>query len=172
MFVCSLVTASAVRDYSFQLSIANENAATNVCTDAESQDLENRVLPTILSVMANPKYDLKPTRESDWKRSKSHPAPNRKERELQYCSSCRYCHISQGGNQYLCDNFCRGCPLVNQRLLRSQRELAAAKVSEIKSNTEGAIRGLLNKFANASPYWADCTNALIEATIGSTMDIV
>jgi len=171
VFVCSLLTtAFAVpREYGFGLSIANENTATIVCTDAELDDLANRVIPTILSVMADPKYDLKPTKESDWKIYKAQSAPiNRKDRELQMsvAEQCDYCRRT--GAYYLCI----GLPCGFRRLLRSQRELSDIEVLEIRSNTEGAMRGLLNKFVNTSPYSKDCTKALIGATIKSSITII
>jgi len=165
VFVCSLWTASAVRDYNFEIHIVNENAANTVCTNAELDDLSKQVIPTILSVLADPKYDLKPTQASDWKNYGSQPVPNkRKERELCTALCTSYCAT----NPHLCDAW---CPLGCRRMLRSQRELTEAEVLEIKSNTEGSMRGLLNQFVNTSPYSKDCTKALTGATIGSTMEI-
>jgi len=166
VFLCSLLTtANAICDYNFELHIVNENAANTVCTDAEYDDLSNRALPTILAVLADPKYDLKPTKESDWKISTSKRALNRKEWQL-LCSPacCAYC-----SDPILRVRYCSGCSC---RMLRSERELSDIEVLEIRSNTEGAIRGLLNKFANVSPYSANCINAVIGATIGSTLSIV
>jgi len=174
LFFCSLLTsASAARDYSFELHIVNENAANNVCTDAEFDDLSNRAIPTISSVLADPKYDLKPTKASDWVSNGSNPKPNnRKEREL-CISSCqdRYCKSRNGGTPYLCQIYCPGCSWLG-RMLHSQRELSDIEVVEIKTNIDGAMRGLLNKFINTSPYSKDCTKALIGATIGSTLEIL
>jgi len=163
LFICSLSTASAARDFIFQIIVGNENVASNVCTSVELEDLSSRMIPTILSVMADPKYDLKPTKESDWKISKSQSAPNnnRKERELVVCP----CGVN---GAYICSGYGYTC----RRRLRSGRELSDIEVLEIKSNTEGAMRGLLNKFANTSPYSKDCTKALIGATIGSTLEIL
>ncbi len=173
LFFCYLWAASAAREYDFELHMVNENAANNVCTDAEFDDLSSRAIPTILSVLADPKYDLKPIKESNWKRNGSQPTSNnnnRKERQLG-CSTCRYCSSRTGGNPYLCQAYCSGCPWLG-RMLSSQRELSDAEVLEIKASTEGALRGLLNKFINTSPYSKDCTKALMEATIGSTLQIL
>jgi len=70
----------------------------------------------------------------------------------------------------LCLGYCKGWTFT--RLLHSQRELSDIEVLEIRSNTEGAMRGLLNKFANKSPYSKDRTKALIRATIGSALEIL
>jgi len=171
LIVCSLFcgAAFAARDYSFELHIVNENAVSNVCTDAESQDLSSRMIPTILSVLADPKYDLKPTQESDWKTYGSKPALNRKERDLQ--SGCTCNGYSCANFPYYCQTTCSG--KCSRLLLRSsQRGLSDIEVLEIRSNTEGAMRGLLNKFANTSPYSKDCTKAIMGATIGSSLIII
>jgi len=150
LFFCSLLTTtSAVRDYKFQLLIKNDNAPTNVCTDAESQDLSSQALSAILSVMAIPKYDLKPTTNADWTINKSQAVAIRKDRELQSCPC-------GGSNYYICVQY----GWCDRRMLRSERELTEAEVLEIKTVAEGAIRGLLNNMvATSSTYSATCINA-------------
>jgi len=162
--VCSLLTASAIRDYNFEIHLVNQDAPKGTCTAVELDDFSNRFLPVLLSVLADPKYNLKATKESDW--GKSIPA-NRKERDLMTCSYCTGPLF--GGDPYTCINYWH---CIGRRMLRSQRELTEAEVLEIKTVTEGAMRGLVNKFANTSPYSADCTKALMGGTIGSTLAIL
>jgi len=169
LFVCcSLLTAavSAIRDYNFEIHLVNANVPMESCSAIEFDDLSNRFLPTLLAVLADPKYNLKATTESSWRKVGPGVA-TRKQRQLIACSTCMQ---QTGGNTYLCYSYynCGG----RRRLLRSERELSDIEVVEIKTNTEGAMRGLLNKFSNASPYSATCTTALVGASIGSTLTIV
>jgi len=166
--ICSLLTAaSAIRDYNLEIHLVNENAPMESCSAIEFDDLSNRFLPTLLAVLADPKYNLKATTESSWRKVGPGVTPvTRKQRQLIACSTCMQ---QTGGNTYLCYSY-YNC--YNRRLLRSERELSDEEVLAIKMNTEGAMHGLLNKFSSASPYSANCTTALLEGTIGSTLALI
>jgi len=185
--VVMIRTASAVRDYSFQIVIVNQNAPKSVCTDAEYDDLYERYIPTVIAVLADPKYDLKATSASEWRNSHSvvdvaaadagndsgnSDGSNRKERELQSQSCADYCRQYP----YHCSSGYYNCiKRRQQRMLRSsssERELTEADVIEIKTVTEGAMRGLLKKFANTSPYSTDCTKALLGATVSASVTLL
>jgi len=164
-FFFLMATAFAVRDYQFDIYFENRNAPYDVCTMTEVDDFYGRITPIIISIFGDPKYDLKPMKDTDWK--KVVPGkPNRKERVLSF-----NCDYYCPWNSYMCYDVYH-CAALGYRHLRGERALTEAEVTELKGNVEGAARGLINQFSKASPYSTTCTQALLAATIGSSLTIL
>jgi len=84
-FFSVMTTAFASCDYKFDIYFKHQNAPYDVCTTTKVDNFYARVIPTIISIFANPKYDLKPMKESDGKKHIPGMANHKEQKSHLYC---------------------------------------------------------------------------------------